>query len=346
MSIGTKTRVMRKLFVLLAIGMFFISSCQKDQDFEQGIADNWEESEDNSSEWDDQDEGGEGEGEGDDEDEDGGSDGDADFDDDQEGEDGAISLYKIDGNNISKIKDFAVSDDLISYQTNDALHQEIWSFVTTLIPLRDRGKISQFELFHGRGQLLGYVAPIDGDLSKWVFALAIDEASGLGSVDFSNDFTYTVLHEHGHVLTLNDDQVDASINEDNCNNYHTGEGCSNSNSYINKIVEIGWTDIIDQHDPDDSYSTYQKYQDRFLTEYAATNPGEDIAEVFTAFVIKENKPTGNTIADQKVKSFYGFPELVTLRKNIRASLNPARLKSLNIEDYKTLLPKLVKGHKH
>ncbi len=340
MRIGTKPRVMRKLFVILAIGMFFITSCQKDQDFEQGIANNWEESEDNSGEWEDEGEDGEWGNS------DGETGGNTDYDFDQEGEDGAISLYKIEGNNISKIKDFPVSDDLISYQTNDALHQEIWNFVTTLIPLRDRGKISQFELFHGRGQLLGYVAPIDGDLSKWVFALAIDEASGLESVDFSNDFTYTVLHEHGHVLTLNDDQVDASINEDSCNNYHTGEGCSNSNSYINKIVEIGWADIIDQHDPDDSYTTYNQYKDRFLTEYAATNPGEDIAEVFTAFVIQENKPTGNSIADQKVKAFYGFPELVTLRKDIRASLNPARLKSLNMADYKALLPKLIKGHKH
>ena len=56
-----------------------------------------------------------------------------------------------------------------------------------------------------------------------------------------------------------------------------------------------------------------------MTDYAATNPGEDIAESWTHFVIND-KPSGDSIADQKVRFFYDYPELVELRDKIRARL--------------------------
>lgn len=52
-----------------------------------------------------------------------------------------------------------------------------------------------------------------------------------------------------------------------------------------------------------------------MTDYAATNPGEDIAESWTAFILQP-KPTGSTIADQKTLFFYDYPELVRLRGQI------------------------------
>ena len=44
---------------------------------------------------------------------------------------------------------------------------------------------------------------------------------------------------------------------------------------------------------------------------------EDIAEVFSVFVVSDNAPTGNTIADQKIQAMYGRSELVQLRNEIR-----------------------------
>jgi len=57
-----------------------------------------------------------------------------------------------------------------------------------------------------------------------------------------------------------------------------------------------------------------------MTQYASTNPAEDIAEVFTHFVIFD-KPTNNTIADQKIQLLYKYPELIELRNTIRQSLS-------------------------
>ncbi len=253
-------------------------------------------------------------------------------------------MYRVNGQSISLIKDFAVSGDLQAYQDDKQKHQEIWNFVTRLIPIQYRNKISEFELFHGGGQLLGYVINKTEGLDQWKFALAIDQVSGLNEIDFNNDFTYTTLHELGHVITLNDDQLIPG--EGSCNSYHTGEGCSREGSYIKSIFDIGWKDVIDEHIGADPYDFYLKYESRFLTDYAATNPAEDIAEVFTYFIIQSDKPTGNTIADQKVRALYDFPDLVQLRADVRGSIPSAQLKTLTLEGYKAILPKLVKGHKH
>ena len=56
-----------------------------------------------------------------------------------------------------------------------------------------------------------------------------------------------------------------------------------------------------------------------MTEYAASNPDEDFAESFVAFVLKE-KPTKSTTVDQKIRFFYDFPELVEMRDFIRSNL--------------------------
>jgi len=81
----------------------------------------------------------------------------------------------------------------------------------------------------------------------------------------------------------------------------------------------------------------KKYKDRFVTDYAATNPGEDIAEVFATFVTQADQPRGNSIADQKIKLLYDFPELTQLRDKIRQNANPATL--FEFLDFKISFPK-------
>jgi hypothetical protein len=60
---------------------------------------------------------------------------------------------------------------------------------------------------------------------------------------------------------------------------------------------------------------YEKYKSRFVREYASTNPVEDIAESWTAFILRPT-PQNDTVADQKINFFYKFPELVELRYQI------------------------------
>ncbi|HFA47777.1 MAG TPA: hypothetical protein ENJ95_02020 [Bacteroidetes bacterium] len=242
-------------------------------------------------------------------------------------EDGSLTLYEVTGDAIAKIKDYEVPQSLLTYQQDYAKHQEIWDFVTRLLPLEERDKIGQFEVFHGGGEVLGYVTPVnENDLSKWRFGLAIDAAEQLDGIDFKNLFTYVAIHEYGHVLTLNDGQVMAG-SEAGCNNYFPGEGCSRSNSYINRMFELGWKDIYREFDENNPEPFYEKYKDRFVTDYAATNPAEDIAEVFAFFITQENKPDASNIANQKIRLLYEFPELVDLRNKIRSTGSTVALRA-------------------
>lgn len=231
-----------------------------------------------------------------------------------------LTSYKINGDEITKIKDYDVRRKMLPFQEDVSMHYAMFDYYTNLIPAENRGYITEYVVFHGKGQIAGYVEPINyNNLNNWRMALAIDHEEGIEVVDLNNDFAYTVIHEYGHTLTLNGDQLAAGGDESSCANFHTGEGCSNSNSYINTIYEIGWKDIYQefQNGNEDPYAMYDKYPDRFVTEYAATNPGEDVAEVFTVFVTQDNMPAGNTIADQKVRALYNYPELVSLRDEIR-----------------------------
>jgi len=296
---------MKKTILLMIVGMFFFTSCEdvyeSDGFFEEGEVE-------------------------------------ASFD---EGDEGDLTLYNVQGNAISKIKDYKVPNKYLDIQADKQLHEDVWEVVTELIPEIYRDKINQYQVFHGEGQLLGYVHAVESDdLSKWRFALGIDQATDLDEIKLSNDFIYTIIHEYGHVLTLNDEQLQV-MSEGECDQYFTGEGCANADAYINKIVEIGWTDILSQGL--DSEEIYERYPDRFSTEYAATNPGEDVAEVFTVFVIKDKAPRGQSIADKKIQALYEYPELVKLREEIRSNVGPVKMRSLSVEGYHKVLPKL---HKH
>jgi hypothetical protein len=154
------------------------------------------------------------------------------------------------------------------------------------------------------------------------------------------DLTYTLIHEYAHLLTLGPNQVTPSMAvfnnpDDNdiyyeeasaCPVYFPGEGCSNRDSYINAFFNRFWADIHEEwqdinliEDDDEYYEAldnfYYDYEGRFLTDYAATNPEEDIAEAFSFFVLSP-RPGWSTIAEEKILFFYDYPELVRLRDEI------------------------------
>ncbi|MHB0915370.1 MAG: recombinase family protein, partial [Thermoleophilia bacterium] len=90
-------------------------------------------------------------------------------------------------------------------------------------------------------------------------------------------------------------------------------------NHINGFYQEYRDDIFEEHEAnqyiedDEDYweatdAFYERYSDRFVNDYAATNPGEDIAESCTQFILKD-RPRGSSIKDQKVEFFYEYPEL-------------------------------------
>jgi hypothetical protein len=254
-------------------------------------------------------------------------------------EESHLVIYTVNGGQITDPNFETIPVDLKDEQEDLATQQQIWSYFAALIPEPNRQMVAYYSvLTDGKANLMAAVSQTKSDPTQWVLEVDITD-----STDYAN-LTFTMVHEFGHLLTLNADQVPPNLavfnNPDDkdiyirevatCPNYFPGEGCSTSNSYINQFYQRFWSDIyaewsqIDQIEDERDYyekmiQFYAQYEDRFVSEYATTNPGEDIAESWAYFVLAP-KPSGTTIADQKVLFFYEHPELVELRAQILSRL--------------------------
>ena len=254
--------------------------------------------------------------------------------------DGEYTLvtYDVNGDAITDPVYAPVLDNLKKYQQDTVSQQKIWGFIATVIPADQRTMVNEFVL---------YTDGINGSLGAveqtalphfWMFEVDIIDGANFP------DLATTVIHEFGHLLTLNDSQITTDIpvfnNPDNqqiydreaatCPNYFMLEGCSNANSYINTFFHRFWPAIYNEWHAIDAetdqdvldqklHHFYQKYNDRFVSEYAASSPSEDLAESFMYFIFVP-KPSGATISEQKILFFYDYPEIVTLRERILAGL--------------------------
>ncbi|WP_299835016.1 putative zinc-binding metallopeptidase [uncultured Tenacibaculum sp.] len=240
-------------------------------------------------------------------------------------ENGEITLYKVEGDRISKIKDYTVTGQDLEYQKDVTKHNEIWDLVKKIVPIAQLQKVGEFVIYNGTPTgSAGFVVEIKQDLSSWKMGIAINYAYE-GGFNANGELAYTIIHEFGHVLTLNDTQLNSS--QTNCTTYNPGEGCAKPNAYINELYQNYWADIWSAYQTasnqgeDALNSFYQTNRDRFVTNYAATNPAEDIAEVFATYVTKKDIPAGNTIAEKKILLMNNRSELIEFRNHIRTNLN-------------------------
>lgn len=243
--------------------------------------------------------------------------------------------YTVDGDEILDPAYEDVPDDFLEQQEDTELHQQLWDYYIVLIPAEQRGIIAEYAITtDGTGGTLASVAQTTYDPNLWMLNIDIADTANY------YELTSTLVHEFAHVLTLGPDQVVPSLAvfnnpEDNdiylqelsaCPNYFPGEGCANADSYIDDFYFQFWEELRDEWDPinleeDEDARTelldefYSRYEDRFVTSYAATNPEEDIAESFTFFVFS-SQPVGDTIAEEKILFFYNYPELVEFRAMI------------------------------
>ena len=248
-----------------------------------------------------------------------------------------IVTYAVDGNEIYSPDYANVSGDLQAYQDDTATQEMIWHYYAAIIPQEARDMLVGYKVVSdGQGGSLAMVEQAPDDPTEWLLSVDIADTKDL------RDLTYTLIHEYGHLLTLNENQLDIDENvffnyddddiyyaaEESCATYFPGEGCAKSNAYIYLFYRDFWAGFYDEwseiqyiEDDDDYYDAldnfYYKYEDQFVTDYAATNVGEDIAESWTFFIISE-KPAGNSIAEEKILFFYQFPELVALREEMVA----------------------------
>lgn len=225
-----------------------------------------------------------------------------------------------------------IPPDLIPYQQDTTSQQHIWNYFTAMIPAYQRTELTAFILStDGKGGMLASVEESSSQPHYW--ALNVDPLDASKPINL----TYTLAHEFGHLLTLNDTQVtpdqfflanpnDPQIYQQevaNCPQYFTTVGCSKPNSYINQFFQTFWTKLFNEwsqvnaEKDQNSYFAnlghfYNRHPTQFISTYAATSPEEDIAESWAHFILNP-KPINDSIAHEKLLFFYQFPELVQLR---------------------------------
>lgn len=236
---------------------------------------------------------------------------------------GAITLYRVKDSNISKVQDYKVSGMDVALQKDVKKHQMIWSFIKKVAPQKYLNTIEEFLVYNGTVQRTGgFVIASDGNLSKWRFAIAIED------INNESDLVRIVIHELAHIITLSKEQIRNNLDDSSCDTFISFTGCPKKESYINVLFTKYWKDIYEEFKNLNSTNKQDvflsKYGDRFLTQYAATNPTEDIAEAITEFV-EFGELTGVSIGEKKVRLMHSFPEIVAFRNHVKKALNNSGL---------------------
>ncbi len=216
-----------------------------------------------------------------------------------------------------------------------------WNVFYNIFPKRITQKyIKRLVLFSdGIDEKTGALGALDRTNTEWQLVLDVVD------VDFKSNnrervrqSIYTLIHEFGHLLTLNNTQIKPTNKEEQGADepYLTIEGQALENSYINLFVARFWEGTLlsewdhiqkkycfveQQSCLEKLYGLYQENYTDFLTDYAAESPEEDIVESWTAFVLHEKIDNPETVAEQKINFFYQFPELIKFRKTIRKNIS-------------------------
>lgn len=237
-----------------------------------------------------------------------------------------LVVYQVSGDQISNPNLLPAPDNLKPFQADLPTQQRIWDYFVRIIPPENRSEITQYKIISdGTGNFNAQVyieAKWDQNSTTEKWTLLVDQA------DFVNErqYTTTLLHEFGHMLTLNINQMDYSLTAENCPRYFKDPGCSKPNTYLQLFYDRFWAGIYDEWravsssvDPTqvkiDLKTFYDAHPKDFVSEYATTAAHEDIAESWMKFVLAP-KSAGETLAEKKVAFFYEFPELVQIRSEV------------------------------
>ena len=196
------------------------------------------------------------------------------------------------------------------------LTQEVWdTFVRLVTPEFAAGAMSQYRVGDApESDTLAYVYQ-DDDPDQWILA------TNLATSEDRASLIATLVHEYAHILTLaNTTEMD--LDETSCETIELSEGCALPDSYLLAFEQQFWAayddtaPTADNDDADVAYDFYLEHEDDFVSDYAATNVVEDIAESFMTFVL-EDQPDSSTVTAAKLNFFWGYPELVDIRDRIR-----------------------------
>ena len=194
----------------------------------------------------------------------------------------------------------------------------VWERFTELFPAETHPEITMFVAIDAEES-----GGTDGALER--NRLRPDErylAIDVTGWDEPDELDRTLIHEFAHLMTLRASQVTDEIDDEDCPLY-ANKGCPLPGSYLEAWETEFWPDAADpdfSEEDDAMQARYDEDEDGYVTEYAATNPDEDIAESFASWVVDDTEVTEGTVVAEKLAFFEDYPELVQLKEDILAAL--------------------------
>jgi hypothetical protein len=193
----------------------------------------------------------------------------------------------------------------VCFGEEDQVIVDAWDSLAAITPPAQLGDLVLFAGFEPDGDAeadtLAFVNSVDADGSG--FQMSINTVDALADPD---ELLLTLAHEFTHVFTATSAQLDRTDEAiDTCETYFNGEGCYRSTSLVSAWIDEFWTGpLLDSVDPlgddadgDDGADARCADDEGFFGPYAATNPEEDFAEAFSAFVF-ELEPATDGQADR------------------------------------------------
>ena len=213
-----------------------------------------------------------------------------------------------------------------------ALHDELWAEWSSMIPPYWSRRVARFEVASdGPGGIAAAVQRLDRAGDRWL--LSVDPVD---AVERRDTYVHTLVHELAHIVTLGagrvevDPQPAATLVEQaaRCEGPPVTEGCAGAGTVLAGFSERWWDlDVVGGSDgvatigdrEDATVARYLAARDSYVSAYAASSPGEDVAETFVAMALDLPQAPGSVAAD-KVAFLRADPELFSLADRIRATL--------------------------
>mgnify|MGYP001828397822 FL=1 len=210
----------------------------------------------------------------------------------------------------------------LCFGDDDETILDAWDSLATITPDGQLGDLVLFGGFEPDGEVaeetLAFVYPVDSDGSG--FQMSNNTVDAVADPD---ELLLTLAHEFTHVFTATPDQLDRADEAiDDCATYFNGEGCYLADSLMLDWISEFWdADVLATVDPleesvDDADARCLD-DDGFFGPYAASNPEEDFAEAFSAFVFDLTPATdGQT---DRLEWISAQPGLVEFRDRAEAA---------------------------
>ncbi|MFP4567473.1 MAG: hypothetical protein ACLFN8_00870 [Candidatus Woesearchaeota archaeon] len=222
--------------------------------------------------------------------------------------------------NISQIYELPIQQE-IDIEENKILYDVINQ---TLGEFKEYDLIKEIDFYNDR-ILWGYV---DGDSTLQNFTLGLNKYSALKKDKTpTNNFIYTLIHEQGHLISLNSNQVTPYYDADICPTLELPEGCLKQNSYLYDFYKEFWQDEHAQKNYLENNTNSLKFnifhfknRKNFLNANASTNITEDFAESFTHYVLDISVNEKHK-SYQKITFFDKYDDLKDMKERIQQNLS-------------------------